>query len=212
LLPGLPIGAELGAMSLCFASLPIVAEGLVTALGGTWPPDLATAKNPDAIVILGGGVRPEAIDCGGDTLRRLTPERVRHGAYLARQTGLPVLVTGGAPDAGTRAEARLRQSARARSPHPAAQTGLRRQEPLGGLPLRQPLRLDELGRFRPKLRRVYRLWYAFHPSHPIVNSTNRWTTRFSAYLNCGTIRRRGIRSSPPAAVDSDSPQFPLVWL
>jgi len=29
---------------------------------------------------------------------------------------------------------------------------------------------------------------------------------------CGNIRPRGIRSSPPAAVDSDSPPHPLVWL
>ena len=47
------------------------------------------------MVILGGGVRRNAPEYGGDTLGRLTLERVRYGARVARVTGLPVLVTGG---------------------------------------------------------------------------------------------------------------------
>ncbi|HSD39200.1 MAG TPA: YdcF family protein [Rhodocyclaceae bacterium] len=51
-----------------------------------------------AIVILAGGQRHtnEEFD-GGPTVNRLTLERVRYGARLARQTTLPVLVAGGAP-------------------------------------------------------------------------------------------------------------------
>jgi hypothetical protein len=35
------------------------------------------------------------LEYGGDTLGRLTLERVRYGARVAKKTGLPVLVAGG---------------------------------------------------------------------------------------------------------------------
>jgi uncharacterized SAM-binding protein YcdF (DUF218 family) len=103
--------AATGAATLWMASLPIVANALVTTLGGARPLDDAAARQADAIVILGGGVRVEALEYGGDTLGRLTLERVRYGAWLARRTGLPVLVTGGAPERGVRAEADLMSEA-----------------------------------------------------------------------------------------------------
>jgi uncharacterized SAM-binding protein YcdF (DUF218 family) len=106
--PGLGRGlAVAGAALLWASSLPIVAAALVTALGGARPLDPAGAKRAEAIVILGGGVRPLAPEYGGDTLGRLTLERVRYGAHLARRTGLPVLVTGGASEPAVRAEADL---------------------------------------------------------------------------------------------------------
>jgi uncharacterized SAM-binding protein YcdF (DUF218 family) len=103
--------AAAGAAALWLCSLPIVANGLVTALAGAGAVDIAAARRADAIVILGGGVRSQALEYGGDTLGRLTLERVRYGAYLARETGLPVLVTGGAPEPGVRAEADLMREA-----------------------------------------------------------------------------------------------------
>ena len=49
-----------------------------------------------AIVVLGGGRYPEAPEYGGvDTVGYQTLHRVRYGAYLHRQTGLPVMVSGG---------------------------------------------------------------------------------------------------------------------
>ncbi len=103
--------AFVGAISLWLLSLPLVANSLVTALGGAQPLDLAAAREADAIVILGGGVRRQAPEYGGDTLGRMTLERVRYGAFLARQTGLPVLVTGGAPDKDVRTEADVMREA-----------------------------------------------------------------------------------------------------
>jgi uncharacterized SAM-binding protein YcdF (DUF218 family) len=100
-----------GAAVLWLCSLPVVANGLVTALGGATPLDMEAARTADAIVILGGGVRQQAPEYGGDTLGRLTLERVRYGAHLARQTGLPVLVTGGRPDTATQSEADLMRAA-----------------------------------------------------------------------------------------------------
>ena len=58
------------------------------------PANLAGA---DAIVILSGGLRDYAPEYGGSTVNRITLERVRYGARLARQSGLPVLVSGGTP-------------------------------------------------------------------------------------------------------------------
>lgn len=100
-----------GAAALWLFSMPVVSGALVGALGGGKALDLVAAKNADAIVILGGGVRKRALEYGGDTLGRLTLERVRYGAFLARRTGLPVLVTGGAPDEDTRAEGELMREA-----------------------------------------------------------------------------------------------------
>lgn len=65
-----------------------------------------------AIVILGGGRKSSAPEySGADTVSKFTLERVRYGAYLHRVTGLPVLVTGGAPLSETTAEAQLMKAA-----------------------------------------------------------------------------------------------------
>jgi uncharacterized SAM-binding protein YcdF (DUF218 family) len=68
--------------------------------------DLKRIGDAQAIVILGGGVRRNAPEFGGDTLARLTLERVRYGALVARATRLPVIVSGGSVYGGT-AEATL---------------------------------------------------------------------------------------------------------
>ena len=67
-------------------------------------------KAADAIVILGGGSYKYAPEFGGQhNIKGEALERLRYGAYLARQTGKPILVTGGAPDGGP-AEAPLMQA------------------------------------------------------------------------------------------------------
>jgi len=72
--------------------------------------DLRRPGEAQAIVILGGGIRRDAAEFGGDTLARLTLERVRYGALVARTTRLPVLVSGGSVFGGT-AEAALMKRA-----------------------------------------------------------------------------------------------------
>jgi uncharacterized SAM-binding protein YcdF (DUF218 family) len=69
------------------------------------------ARMAQAVVILGGGVRRDAPEYGGDTLGRLTLERVRYGAKLARETGLPVLGAGGTVLGDTATEASLMRAA-----------------------------------------------------------------------------------------------------
>lgn len=66
-------------------------------------PQMVDAK---AIVILGGGRSFAAPEDGNrDQPGTQTLARLRHGARLYRMTGLPVLVSGGAPDRGGESEA-----------------------------------------------------------------------------------------------------------
>jgi hypothetical protein len=90
--------------------MPAVAVFLLRLLDSSPPLDIERARTAQAIVILGGGTRHNAAEYGGDTLGRLTLERVRYGARVARMTELPVLVSGGAPSGGE-SEAKLMQDA-----------------------------------------------------------------------------------------------------
>ena len=92
--------AAAGVGGLLVLSMPAVADFLVGFGDTSAPFDVQAAKSAQAIVILGGGVRHSAPEYGGDTLATLTLERVRYGARVAHQTGLPVLVSGGTVLAG----------------------------------------------------------------------------------------------------------------
>lgn len=66
----------------------------------------AAGSGAQAIVILGGGRLYAAPEDGGrDIPGRQTLIRLRHGAQLQRQTGLPIMVSGGAPDGAGESEA-----------------------------------------------------------------------------------------------------------
>src|SRR5688572_22523950 len=97
--------AWVGVVVLLVLSLPVVSHALLRALDPPPPLDMVRARQAQAIVILGGGVRP-APEFGGETLGRLGLERVRYGARVVRATKLPVLVSGGTVFGGT-AEAPL---------------------------------------------------------------------------------------------------------
>jgi uncharacterized SAM-binding protein YcdF (DUF218 family) len=85
-----------GIAGLLVLSMPIVSASIIAAMGTPPPLDLAKIPDAQAIVILGGGIRPYAAEYAGSTLSSVTLERVRFGARVARITGLPVLVSGGA--------------------------------------------------------------------------------------------------------------------
>jgi uncharacterized SAM-binding protein YcdF (DUF218 family) len=84
----------LGLGALLALSLPAMAALLTWLVYDGSRFGTASAAQAQAIVVLGGGLRV-APEYGGETLARLSLERVRYGARLARETGLPVLVTGG---------------------------------------------------------------------------------------------------------------------
>jgi len=97
------LGSQLLLLAL---SMPVVAMALARTLE---PPPVTPAqlKQAQAIVILAGGSNRGAPEWGGETVKTYTLQRLRYGARLARETGLPILVTGGKPESGRRAEADL---------------------------------------------------------------------------------------------------------
>jgi len=85
----------LGLGSLWLLSTPVVSDAL-TGLAEHYPPlDLRHAAGAQAIVILGGGgERAFAPEYGGPAAEPFLLERLSYGAFIARKTGLPILVTG----------------------------------------------------------------------------------------------------------------------
>ncbi len=96
-----------GIMTVILLAMPAVAGFLVRCIDTTPAFDAARATDAQAIVILGGGTRRHAPEYGGATLSTLGLERVRYGARLARETRLPVLVSGGSIEKGAPVEAFL---------------------------------------------------------------------------------------------------------
>jgi uncharacterized SAM-binding protein YcdF (DUF218 family) len=89
-------------LTLAFAllwllSTPYFAEALLHELEGE--PYVTDTKKPlaDAIVVLGGGTYFHSPEYAGDTVGNETLERLRYAAKLHRETGLPILTTGGKP-------------------------------------------------------------------------------------------------------------------
>ncbi len=88
-----------GLGSLWLLCTPIVADVLTRATEHFPVLDLSKPVQAQAVVILGGGgLREDAPEFGGGPApERQLLERLTYGAYVARKTALPVLVTG-APD------------------------------------------------------------------------------------------------------------------
>lgn len=100
-----------GVLFSLFLMLPVTVDALLAPIEDiAGPIQLESVKDAQAIVILGGGGRKHAVEYGKPTVNRLTLERVRYGAKLARETGLPVLVSGGGAGEGY-SEARMMSDA-----------------------------------------------------------------------------------------------------
>lgn len=100
---GLIVASQLTLFAL---STPALANVLARALE---PAPLAADALHDAqaIVVLGGGRNRGAPEWGGEAVNSPTLQRLRYAARLARDSGLPVYVTGGKPDGGELAEGAL---------------------------------------------------------------------------------------------------------
>ncbi|MDK9703854.1 MAG: YdcF family protein [Sulfuritalea sp.] len=97
-------------LTLFALSLPIVGNALMAPLEPYPPIAPEQLRRTQAIVVLGGGSYYAAPEYGGDTVGHTTLERLRYGARLARQSGLPLLVTGGAPFGGKAEAASMRET------------------------------------------------------------------------------------------------------
>lgn len=92
----LMVGSFLGLYAL---STPLVGGALSRSLQTV--PALAAgdfAGDAGAIVVLSGGLYTKAPEYGADTVDKISLERIRYAARLHRQTGLPLLTTGGTFD------------------------------------------------------------------------------------------------------------------
>lgn len=85
-------------------ALPVVGGAMLRTLEGE-PVSQDQMRQAQAIVVLGGGRYRAAPEYGGDTVSVPTLVRLRYAAKLHRETGLPLLVTGGRPDGGELSEA-----------------------------------------------------------------------------------------------------------
>lgn len=81
-------------------SLPVVANWLQRQAERYPPLDLSKPVNAQAVVILAGGSERFAPEYAGPAIAGDTLERVDYGAYVARRTSLPVLITGSNSEAG----------------------------------------------------------------------------------------------------------------
>lgn len=97
-------------LTLLALSMPIVSGTLMRSLEQHGPISPESISRTQAIVVLGGGSYRNAPEYGQDTVGIVSLERARYGVHLQRQTGLPILVTGGAPFGG-QPEAELMASA-----------------------------------------------------------------------------------------------------
>ncbi len=92
-----------GFLLLWLLALPVVGKAMLRSLEDE-PLARADALGAQAIVVLGGGRYRDAPEYGNDTVGEYTLVRLRYAAKLHRETGLPLLVTGGAPDGGDLSE------------------------------------------------------------------------------------------------------------
>jgi uncharacterized SAM-binding protein YcdF (DUF218 family) len=91
-----------GVGSLLLLSIPVVSDALAGLSEHYGPLDLRNVAGAQAVVILGGGgQRAFAPEYGGPAAEPLLLERLSYGAYVARKTGLPILVTGFEIEAAT---------------------------------------------------------------------------------------------------------------
>ncbi len=94
----LAIGA--GLSTLLVLSMPIVADGLAMRAASALPYPDWDGRPQQAIVVLSGGIRVNANAASGADVRAVTLTRLAAGAALARRTGLPLLLSGGAVETG----------------------------------------------------------------------------------------------------------------
>lgn len=85
---------------LYLLSTPMVGDGMLHLLETSPALSAPPHRDADAIVVLAAGTYFDAPEYGGDTVNPLGLERARYAARLARQTGLPILATGGSPAGG----------------------------------------------------------------------------------------------------------------
>jgi uncharacterized SAM-binding protein YcdF (DUF218 family) len=95
--PRLGLGLAFAAtLSLYAIATPFLATRLMHSIQSPFI-DPAQDATGEAIVVLGGGLYPGALEYGGDTVSHRSLERVRYAARLQKIMGKPILLAGGNP-------------------------------------------------------------------------------------------------------------------
>jgi uncharacterized SAM-binding protein YcdF (DUF218 family) len=95
------LSLKLGTLLLLLLSSPWFASLLMLPLQQTAALSVQNFhSDAQAIVVLGGGVMHNQAEFGSDSAGPATLERLRYASQLYRTTQLPILVTGGKPEAG----------------------------------------------------------------------------------------------------------------
>jgi uncharacterized SAM-binding protein YcdF (DUF218 family) len=84
-------------LALYALSTPYVANRLLASLEPAAPFGMQRAGEAGAIVVLSADASAATPEYGSDTIGAMTLQRMRYAARLQRETGLPLLVSGGAP-------------------------------------------------------------------------------------------------------------------
>jgi uncharacterized SAM-binding protein YcdF (DUF218 family) len=84
-----------GLVSVVALSTNVVSSALLVSLQNSPALNPSNLPQASAVVVLAGGLREAAEEYGSDQLNTFTLERLRYGAWLAKRTNLPLLVTGG---------------------------------------------------------------------------------------------------------------------
>jgi len=96
---------------LWLCATPYVADGALHLLERSFRTVDPKIQPADAIVVLGGGTYFSAPEYGGtDTVSYSSLERLRYAAKLQRETGKPILTTGGKPIGNDTSEAQQMKS------------------------------------------------------------------------------------------------------
>lgn len=100
-----------GSLALLWVcSTPYFAGGALRLLERSVKAVDTHAQSADAIIVLAGGTYFHAPEYGSDTVGEATLVRLRYGAKLQRETGKPILVTGGKPLGNDISDARQMKS------------------------------------------------------------------------------------------------------
>ena len=107
------LGMGLTCLSLAMLlalSIPVVGRKMLNSLENYPPVSAEQLKDAQAIVVLGGGLYHGAPEYQSSTVNHFSLERLRYAARLARQSHLPILVSGGAPSGGVAEAAAMRDT------------------------------------------------------------------------------------------------------
>ncbi|MBI1175438.1 MAG: YdcF family protein [Sideroxydans sp.] len=190
--------AALSLLWLC--ATPYFAEGALHLLeGAPNTPDLRTAQ-ADAIVVLGGGTYFHPPEYATDTVSDSALVRLRYAAKLQRETGKPILVTGGKPLGNNLSEAQQMKAV---------------LENEFGVPVRWTEDASDNTREnarnsyrllqRAGIRRIYLVTHAWHMPRAsmafrqagldVVPTPTAWTTRYKTGLLDFVPRAEALRDS-----------------